>query len=219
MDKRKKFTPSRKKIILECLRKNLPVTLTCHKAGISTKTFYRWRERGKLGEKGFDKFLEDCEYASTVGAEAAMDCIIEAYAKDWKSAAWVLERRHGMKKEGKSLSHELATEETSLDETPDNSPKAILWNLCKELKESIEKARASGSWQAYAALQRTYLATYREYREISAVNAEFEEMESMTDDDLISQIRSVYLNLNPKLQNEIIEQIGAINSSVIPLKK
>ena len=77
MDKRKKFTPSRKKIILECLRKNLPVTLTCNKAGISTKTFYRWRERGKLGEKGFDKFLEDCEYASTVGAEAAMDCIIE----------------------------------------------------------------------------------------------------------------------------------------------
>tara|TARA_Y100001972_G_scaffold36904_1_gene45429 strand:+ start:111 stop:767 length:657 start_codon:yes stop_codon:yes gene_type:complete len=218
MDRRKKFTPARRRVIYEGLKKNLPVELLCKKAGISKKTFYRWIEKGKKGEKGFDKFLEECGYASTVGAEAAMDFIIEAYPKDWKAAAWVLERRHDYKKEGKSLAQELEMEVSTSSER-DESPKAILWNLCKELKESIEKARESGSWQAYAALQRTYLTTYREYREISAVNAEYEEMDSMSDEELLSQIKNVYLTLNPKLQHEIIDQIGAINSQVIPIKK
>lgn len=218
VDKRKKFTPARKKLILSCFRKNLSVRLTCKKAAIESKTFYRWMNRGKNGDREYSKFYDDVQTAISEGAESAMDYIIESFPKDWKSAAWVLERKHGYTKDSKSLSQELEEKQESTNDS-DDSPRAILWNLCKELKTSISKAQESGSWQAYAALQRTYLATYREYREISAKQTEYEELETMDDDELISQIRNVYLSLNPKLQTDIAEQIGSINQSVIPIQK
>tara|TARA_B100000963_G_C22577357_1_gene649126 strand:- start:831 stop:1484 length:654 start_codon:yes stop_codon:yes gene_type:complete len=217
MDRRKKLTPARKKLIVACLKKNLTVILTCRKAGIQTKTFYRWLRLGRNGDKEYEKFFHDVEAATAAGAEMAMDTIIESYGKDWKSAAWVLERKHGYRKEGKTINEELT--ETETKNSNDDSPKEILWNLCRELKASIEKAKDSGSWQAYAALQRTYLTTYREYREISASQSEYEELETMKDEELINQIKNVYLSLNPKLQTDIIDQIGAINKSVLPLKK
>ena len=182
MIRKTKFTPARKKIIYAGLRQNLTIGLVCQKAAISRKTFYRWIAFGKEGKKGYVKFLEECKIASADGASLAMDNIIEAMSKDWKAGAWILERRHGMTKEGKSLADELeedVSKPTPVDET---SP-------------------------------------YREFRELSSANAEFDELEDMEDKELLYTIKNVYLSLNPRLQSEVSDVIGSINSSVIPFTK
>lgn len=89
-----KFNADRAKTIVACIRDGGWRAACARKAGISDRTLYSWLEAGRERTRGpFLQFLRDIEAAE---AEAALDyqaAIKAAAPKDWRAAAWWLEKR------------------------------------------------------------------------------------------------------------------------------
>ena len=65
-------------------------------AGVSLRTWARYKARAELGEEPFASLLAAVKEAETEGMMACLEAIERAYQqRDWKAAAWILERRHG----------------------------------------------------------------------------------------------------------------------------
>mgnify|MGYP000403709879 CR=1 FL=1 len=81
-------------------------------AGISTTTYYKWRERADIeiaryklelktntkakisrNEKKYVEFRDTIDHALSFGENMALMAIRSSFNDDWKSAAWYLERR------------------------------------------------------------------------------------------------------------------------------
>jgi hypothetical protein len=67
-------------------------------AGISKRTFQRWLERGdpegtKKADEPYRRFREQIEQAMAEGEASIVQLIRAAAQRDWKAAAWLLERR------------------------------------------------------------------------------------------------------------------------------
>lgn len=70
-----------------------PLPMACEASGVSWNTAKGWMRRGRDGEKPFSDFVD-----AIAEAKAAFVCgsamrITKAADKDWKAAAWLLERR------------------------------------------------------------------------------------------------------------------------------
>lgn len=91
-----KFTEQTVNRILEAIRNGLSYRHAVQAAGISYDTFLRWMEKGENARSGkFREFFDQVKKAEAEGAERNMKLIQEAAeTKDWKAAAWILERRH-----------------------------------------------------------------------------------------------------------------------------
>ena len=68
-------------------------------AGVSKQSFFNWMERGdpagkKAADAPFREFREQVEKARAEGESRNVALIARAAAKDWKAAAWMLERQH-----------------------------------------------------------------------------------------------------------------------------
>jgi hypothetical protein len=73
--------------LVEAITKGLPYKAACQIAGLDFKTFNDWRDKDP-------KFALNIEKAEAVAIEYNMALIQQAAQKDWKAAAWLLERRH-----------------------------------------------------------------------------------------------------------------------------
>lgn len=215
-----KFTPERRKQIIQHLELGATPSIAAKAAAIHYQTLYLWIKKGKNNHSPlYKQFYKDCEQAKAKGAAAMLSVIrTAAMAGDWKPAAWFLERYWKYSKEG--IEHEYPEDQNQQQQQQkDKDPKELIWEQLQDLKKGMKEAQTSGSWQAFAALQRAYMSTWKEYNELRK-ETEFEDnIDKTPDEDLIVQITEIICNLPPILQNQIMNQVlNNNNNNIIPLK-
>jgi len=70
------------------------MTDSARAAGVNPRTLYSWLEKAKNGVAGYDEIADVLENRRAEGQAALVQRIDKASDKDWKAAAWILERRH-----------------------------------------------------------------------------------------------------------------------------
>lgn len=86
------------KKIFECVKKGQPIDTACHLCGVTHRTFVNWRTWGEQHylEGKDDIYVQFYVMLQRGTANFISDniaIISEAAKKDWKAAAWLLERR------------------------------------------------------------------------------------------------------------------------------
>jgi len=212
--RKSKFTGPVKDRIIEALRAGTTYEIAAQFAGISRSTLYEWIKKGEQEETGpYRTFSDNIKKAEAEGAVVHLGTIAQASAKDWKAAAWILERRHGYSKEGVMRAEEPSKEM----ELPSNMLE-LLKMQAVELRGSMAKAESSQSWQAYAALQRQLLQVVQQIRQIEAEEGLGDELEGLTDEQLLSEITSAIVSLPPILRQRLEGTIQSMHN-VIALPK
>ena len=89
-----KLTPETQARIVSAVRCGASFKNACVAAGISERTFQRWRQKGEhQGAKTeYRRFWRDLTQAEQEGQTARLAIIQEAARNDWRAAAWLLER-------------------------------------------------------------------------------------------------------------------------------
>ena len=190
--------------IVEAIKAGLHYELAAKAGGISKGTLYLWLREGKktgLGNQG--KLARLVEEAEVETASNLFKIIMGHAGKDWKAAAWALERRFGMYKEN-TLSQ--LPEERPEEEIPTDL-KTLLRLQLEQSIEAMKKAQTSESWQAYAALQRQVVSLATE---IKALNDEdgSTEMDTMTDEQILEMMEASILSLPPVLKQRALSRLN-----------
>ena len=132
-----KLNEDTKARLVQGIKLGLSNKLAAQYAGVSESTFYAWRQRGQAGEEGYLELLESLKRAE---AESAAHClaVIKRAAQDgnWTSAAWLLERRHGYRKEQVEKVEPDIVQEELVDPNTDEGREAIITHVA-ELPEEL----------------------------------------------------------------------------------
>lgn len=90
------LTPERETRLLARIAEGLPLRQAANLAGMSYETLNRWRIQGeaKGAKPEFRHFWQSLRKAQALAMERLVSRIQKAARKDWKAAAWLLERRH-----------------------------------------------------------------------------------------------------------------------------
>ena len=85
--------------IVDLLRAGNYIETAVAAAGVARATFYDWLDRGRRegtakDDEPFRKFRERVDHARAEGEARAVTAIMAAAAKDWRAAAWFLERQY-----------------------------------------------------------------------------------------------------------------------------
>lgn len=133
-----KLNDETKQRLVEGIKLGLSNKLAAQYAGVSESTFYAWRQRGQAGEPAYLELLESIKRAE---AESAAHCLAvikdAAQQGNWTSAAWLLERRHGYRKEQlEQLEPEVTAEDHMVDPNTAEGREAIISHV-SELPEDL----------------------------------------------------------------------------------
>ena len=186
--------------------------------GVSVDTIYSWLRQGRAATRKNDKylkFLKAVKKAEHERQQFLLAQILEASNKDWKAAAWLLERRDGFRKD--AVWKEEPEEETTEKDQP-STPLELFVSQAEDLRDAIQQAKQAQSWQAYAALQRQYITVLESIRTIEAEEGAIDSLDTASDDLLKTETVNAIINLPPVLRQSIIEELGRF-SNVIPMKK
>ena len=186
--------------------------------GVSVDTIYSWLRQGRAATRKNDKylkFLKAVKKAEHERQQYLLAQILEASNKDWKAAAWLLERRDGFRKD--AVWKEEPEEETTEKDQP-STPLELFVTQAEDLRDAIQQAKHAQSWQAYAALQRQYITVLESIRTIEAEEGAIDSLDTASDDLLKTETVNAIINLPPVLRQSIIEELGRF-SNVIPMKK
>ena len=213
MGRPSKFTKARKDRIIQAIQAGCSYQLAADYAGVTRSTLWAWLKKGEdPKEKTYHTFLNDIKRAEAEGAMVNLGTIQQASAKDWKAAAWMLERRHGFHRDG--IQNQQPEEVVHLP----TSMLELLRQQAKDLKRSMDKAEQSQSWQAFAALQRQLLQVVQQIRQIEAEEGMADEMDGLTDEQLLAEITGAIISLPPILRQRLESDIGNL-SNVVALPK
>ena len=208
-----KFTKARKERIVKAIEAGCTYEMSADYAGISRTTLWAWLRKGEdPKEKSYCTFLNAVKKAEIEGAMVHLGTITQASQKDWKASAWMLERRHGYSKDRPTSQpdqEEIIVSENTLE---------LLRTQAVDLKRGMSKAEASESWQAYAALQRQLLQVVAQIRQVEAEEGLQDEMDGLTDEQLLSEISNAIISLPPILRQRLESDIGDMGN-VIQIKK
>lgn len=82
--------------IVEAIRQGMPYKLAASAGGVSYNTFVRWRNEGTNpnAPTHLRKFSEQVREAEAEATQRLFALIEAAAPKNWKAAAWMLERRY-----------------------------------------------------------------------------------------------------------------------------
>ena len=201
LDKQKRET------FCEAIRKGCTYKAAASAVGVCEKTIYNWFRRGREATRKNDKYRHFLQFL--------LERVINASDKDWKAAAWLLERRDAYRKDAvfdeipEQEQDEAAVPTTALD---------LFEAQAKDLRSAMAQAMASQSWQAYAALQRQYVSVVDQIRAIKAEQAETDALDAASDEHLRQEAVMAIINLPPVLRQEIIDELARYNN-VLPFKK
>ena len=92
--------PGRRTLLTRTLRKKIcdvlsasnTIKTACAACGIAESTYFDWISRGEAGEAGFKEFSEAVMRARARAKISLVDVVTTAAAKDWRAAAFLLER-------------------------------------------------------------------------------------------------------------------------------
>jgi len=123
--KKYKYSQDRAHIIISYLLKGTTIQGACKAAGISDRTFYRWKDE-------IDEF-RDMIHAAESDIEAAL---VESIVMDddWRAKAWILERRF---RDGWSAKQEVDV--TIKKQTGDDVVKGMLKNITQQKENLIDQ--------------------------------------------------------------------------------
>jgi transposase len=198
-----KLTRKRINQISKAIEKGCTYKLAAASVGISESTLYNWLSEGRKKGTGLHKeLLEAIKKAENLRAEFLLSKIIEHSDKDWKACAWLLERRYGYRKD--SILEEIPVQQEEIKLETD--PKKLLEQQAKDLQQATVQALQSQSYQAYASLQRQLVSVTENLRELQ--KDEQTEIETMTDEQLISMVENMILSLPPIHRQRLAETIG-----------
>ena len=203
-----KFTKPRKERIIKAIQAGCTYEMAADYAGISRTTLWGWLKKGEDPKnRSFATFLNEVKSAEIEGAMVHLGTITQASAKDWKASAWMLERRHGYSKDRPTTQPE--QEEVNM---PENTLD-LLRSQALDLKRGLAKAESKESWQAFAALQRQLLQVVAQIRQIEAEEGMNDEMDGLTDEQLLQEISNAIISLPPILRQRLendIENMGNV---------
>jgi len=132
---------------------------------------------------------------------------------------WLLHRRHNYKTDATHSIEEVPKEESTQTPVQDDY-RTMLQTQIAELKISMNKAKDSGSWQAYAALQRQMVTLMQEIRILDAEEGATDAHERMTDEQLLAEIVNTIIALPPMLRQRVQSDLHSlVGSNVVALKK
>ena len=99
MGRTSKLTPELTDRICKALRLGMTQKLACSYANLGHTTFYRWLQEAEREPGAKRDFRDSVKRAEAEGAAKHLVTIAEA-ANDgsWQAAAWMLERRHGYRR-------------------------------------------------------------------------------------------------------------------------
>ena len=203
-----KLTEERKGILCQAIEEGCTYKLAAAAAGISESTLYNWLSAGRKARAGKQReLLEAMKKAEQRRAQLLLSRINQHSNKDWKAAAWLLERRYGYRKD--SILEDFPEQEKQkviLD------PKELLLKQAEDLQSAISAARSAGSFQALAALQRQLLGVINELNHLK--EKEGEALEKLSDEQNLAMIESIMLSLPPiqrqRLEDAILSQRPAL---------
>lgn len=221
--RRSKFNDETQKRIIQAIQMGATYEIAAEHAGICRKTLYSWIEKGKTASRGSKHytFLHDFRKAEARAALTSLTTIQkEIQNGDWKAAAWFLDRRAGFRRDA------TITNEANLSQTKEQQEEQVmdyrkmLVSQISELKESMNKAKDSGSWQAYAALQRQLVTMMQALKAYDAEEGAVDAHERMTDEQLMSEIVNTIIALPPILRQRVQADLHSlVGSNVVALKK
>jgi len=221
--RRSKFNDETQKRIIQAIQMGATYEIAAEHAGICRKTLYSWIEKGKTASRGSKHytFLHDFRKAEARAALTSLTTIQkEIQNGDWKAAAWFLDRRAGFRRDA------TITNEANLSQTKEQQEEQVmdyrrmLVSQISELKESMNKAKDSGSWQAYAALQRQLVMMMQSLKAYDAEEGAVDAHERMTDEQLMSEIVNTIIALPPILRQRVQADLHSlVGSNVVALKK
>ena len=216
----KKLTKERTERICQALRLGATYAIAAEAGGIVRNTLYVWIRKGEQDRarepyKTFAKKIREAESSSAV---ACLHTIQNTAKEDWKAAAWLLSRRFGYKNDA---THTLPAETKAAKRSGDILDyREILETQISELRTSMDKAKESGSWQAYAALQRQLVSLMQELRALDAEEGAIDAHDRMTDEQLLSEIVNTIISLPPLLRQRVQSDLHSLaGSNVVALKK
>ena len=209
-----KFTKARRERIVKAIAAGCTYEMAADYAGISRTTLWGWLRKGEDSKnKSYCTFLNDVKSAEVEGAMVHLGTITAASSKDWKASAWMLERRHGYSKDRPQQ-----TQEEPPQDIPENTLE-LLREQAVDLKRGMVKAESSESWQAYAALQRQLLQVVAQIRQIESEEGMMDELDGLTDDQLVQEITAAIISLPPILRQRLESDIGNLGNVISINKK
>lgn len=92
--RRTNCTPKNRKVILEHIRKGLPMKYAALMAGVGERTVYQWLSKAADKPRSvYAQFAQDLEHARAESVAALVARVAEAGETDWRAASWLLTRR------------------------------------------------------------------------------------------------------------------------------
>lgn len=189
-------------IIIRAIKKGSTLKLSAQAAGIAESTLHSWLSRGRKSRHGkYHDLVIEVEKARAIQAELMLGRIEEHTRKDWRAAAWMLERVHKYHKDGIPETRQPAAPA----ELP-NDLRQVLVIQTQQLQTALAKAGGAESWQAYAALQRQLLSVVQQ---IATIDANQIDETALTDEQIIQEITAAILTMPPvirqRLENTLTE--------------
>jgi transposase-like protein len=219
MGRKTKLTPERIEVILSSLRAGATYTIAAEAAGISPSTLYKWIETGReTGRKPYTEFASRVREAEASGALEALATIKSAIRDgDVKSAMWFLSRRHGYKPDA---SHSLpSSEDGSLSGSDSLDYRSMLISQISETKLTMSKAKSSGSFQAFAAMQRQLISLSQNLRALDLEEGNADAHDRMSDEQLLSEIVNSIIALPPLLRQRVESDLHSlVGSNVVAMR-
>ena len=219
MSRKSKLNPESLKRIVSAIELGATYQIAAEAGGVSRATLHNWLKRGKNGTtKTYKDFYEKFTQAESRGALTLLGEVRSHSVKDWKAAAWMLERRHGYRRDTPIDS--LPKEETATPKTTQLDYKNLLIEQQKEIRQAIKKSEASQSWQAYTALQRQALIIAQQIRQVEAEEGALDKIDALSDEQLLTEITNAIISLPPVLRQRVAEDVSELaTSNIVALKR
>ena len=154
-----KLTEERRRTIAGALRAGATWDIACRLAKVHRSTAHRWVAKGSQAKSGeYRDFYDEVKHAEAVSAVQSLQTI-QAASKDgtWQAAAWLLERRHGYRRDATFHVEPAPAPSASPDPAGETTEQYLARQLA-DAEKAVADARAEGSYQAAVNGQRMAIA-------------------------------------------------------------